>query len=124
MSEGLAYAAAALTFLWGIAHALPTRRVVAGFGNISADNRRVLTQEWIAEALTMWFIAAVVVVATATRAEGGPSADWVCRASAVMLLAVAGLTAVTGARTAVVWFKVCPVLLTTAAILLAVASFV
>jgi hypothetical protein len=38
----IAYAAAALVGLWGVAHAVPTRQVVRGFGPISRDNRRVL----------------------------------------------------------------------------------
>lgn len=41
----LAYAAAGLIGLWGIAHAVPIRRVVAGFAPITTDNRRVLVQE-------------------------------------------------------------------------------
>jgi citrate synthase len=44
-----AYVAAALTALWGVAHAVPTRQVLAGFAPITADNRRVLKQEWLAE---------------------------------------------------------------------------
>jgi len=61
----LAYAAAAITALWGVAHAVPTRRVVAGFGPIGVDNRRVLVQEWLAEAVTLWGVAGLVVVVTA-----------------------------------------------------------
>jgi hypothetical protein len=71
----------------------------------------VITQEWIAEAMAMWFIAAVVVIAAASGNPCQALADWVYRASAIMLLAVAVLTATTGARTAVVFFKICPVLL-------------
>ena len=48
---------------------------------------------------------------------------WVYRAVAALLIALATLTALTGARTAVIWFKICPVLLTAAATLLAIASF-
>jgi len=48
--ETLAIAAGVVVTLWGIAHAIPTRAVVAGFGEISEDNRRVITQEWLAEA--------------------------------------------------------------------------
>ncbi len=33
----LAYIAAALLAVWGIAHAVPTKRVVAGFAPITAD---------------------------------------------------------------------------------------
>jgi hypothetical protein len=65
VNEFIAYLAASLVALWGIAHAIPTAQVVAGFAPITADNRRVLTQEWLAEAFTMWGVAAVIVVATA-----------------------------------------------------------
>jgi len=50
--------------------------------------------------------------------------DWIYRAAAIMLLAIAALTAVTGARTAVVFFKICPVLLSGTAALLLAASWV
>jgi len=52
MSAILAYVAAAIIGLWGVAHAVPTRQVVAGFRDTSLDNRRVLLQEWLAEAVT------------------------------------------------------------------------
>lgn len=50
----LAYSAAALTGLRGVAHAIPTRHVVAGFAPITEDNRRVLVQEWLSEAVNVW----------------------------------------------------------------------
>lgn len=121
MEEVLAYLAAGLVWLWGISHAIPTRAVVTGFGEISMDNRRVLVQEWLAEAVTMWSFAALVIVVTV--AGGGTSvADWTYRVTAGALLVLAILTALTGARTRVVWFKICPVLLTTSAALLLLAS--
>jgi hypothetical protein len=123
MNEVLAYVAAAIVFAWGLAHVLPTRSVVAGFSDTSADNRLVITQEWIAEAMTMWFIAALVVVATAIDSEESVT-RWVYRISAVALIAVGALTAVTGARTPVIFFKICPVLLSSVAALLLIASFV
>lgn len=120
--EVLAYLAAALTGLWGVSHAVPTRQVVTGFEPITRDNRRVLTQEWLAEAFTMWGLAALVVVVTAVD-PGADVTRWAYRVCAGLLLALAALTAVTGARTRVVWFKICPVLLGTSALLLLVASF-
>ena len=117
----LAYIAAALIAVWGIAHAVPTKRVVAGFAPITEDNRRVLTQEWLAESLTMWGMAALVVAVTATAADIQVTAI-VYRVVAGLLVALAVLTALTGARTPIVWFKVCPVLLATSAALLTVAS--
>ena len=117
----LAYIAAALIAVWGIAHAIPTKRVVAGFAPITVDNRRVLTQEWLAESLTMWGLAALVVAVTATGADTQVTAIVYC-AVAGLLVALAVLTALTGARTPVVWFKVCPAVLATSAALLLAAS--
>lgn len=57
----------------------------------------------------------------------GPEADapvWLYRAVAGLPIALAVLTAFTGARTAVIWFKVCPILLNSSAALLLVASVV
>ena len=117
----LAYVAAALIGIWGIAHAVPTKRVVAGFAPITTDNRRVLTQEWLAESVTMWAMAALVVAVTMTAGDTRVTAI-VYLVVARLLLALAALTALTGARTPVVWFKVCPILLATSAALLLVAS--
>ena len=49
MSYVLAYLAALMVSSWGVLHAIPTSRVVAGFGIITTDNRYVITQEWLAE---------------------------------------------------------------------------
>ena len=122
MSTLLAYAAAAVVGAWGVAHAVPVRKVVAGFGKIGADNRRILVQEWLAEAFTMWGTAAIVIAAT-TAGGAADARAWVYRATAGLLVALGTLTALTGARTAVVWFKVCPVLLAGAAGLLLAASW-
>jgi len=122
MGTTLAYLGAAVVALWGLAHAIPTTRVVRDFGDISTDNCRVITQEWVAEALTMWFVAGVVVVVTAAGRSNLPVVHWVYRVAAVMLLAVALLTALTGARTRVIWFKICPFLLAGTAALLLAAS--
>ena len=122
MRSVLALSAAALVGLWGVAHAIPTRQVVAGFAPIEPDNRRILTQEWLAEAFTMWGLAAIVLVATLAGDDTAVAA-WVYRAAAGLLVGLAALTALTGARTPVVWFKICPVLLTTSAVLLLIASF-
>ena len=119
--SAIVYVAAALVGLWGVAHVVPTRQVVRGFAPISRDNRRVLTQEWLAEAFTMWGIAALLVIATALASNASVTA-WVYRCSAGLLLALAILTALTGARTPVIWFRICPVVLTSSALLLLIAG--
>ena len=122
MAAILAYVAGAVVAVWGVAHAIPTRQVLAGFEPVTADNRWIVLQEWLAEAFTMWGIAAVVITVTAVGTDSDARA-WVYRIAAGLLTALAVLTALTGARTAVIWFKICPVLLTGSAILLLVASF-
>jgi hypothetical protein len=42
MADVLAYLAAVLIAVWGVAHALPTRQVMAGLEPITEDNRRVM----------------------------------------------------------------------------------
>ena len=122
MSPDLAYIAGAVVAAWGVAHAVPTRRVLLDLGPISTANRLIVLQEWLAEAFTMWGIAAVVIAATASGETGSSVLAWVYRAAAGLLVALATLTTLTGARTPVVWFKVCPVLLASSAALLVTAS--
>ena len=124
MAAILAYLGAALVAAWGVAHAVPTRQVLASFEPITTDNRRIILQEWLAEAFTMWGIAAVVIAATAATGTAADIRAWVYRAAAALLIALATLTALTGARTPVIWFKICPVLLSAAAVLLLAASLV
>jgi hypothetical protein len=65
----LLYIASALTGLWGVAHLFATRGVVAGFGDLTADNRRIITMEWIVEGVALISTAAFVAVATAIDPE-------------------------------------------------------
>jgi hypothetical protein len=79
-------------------------------------------QEWLAGAFTMWGVAAMVIAVTAAGGADPSSGVWVspgrCRAAGCP----GALTVLTGARTPVVWFKVCPVLLAGSAALLVTAS--
>lgn len=94
--------------LRGVWRAIPTRSVATGFGRICVDHRRVLVQERLAEAATVWAFSALVLVVTA--AGGNMSAaDWVYRVAVGALPVLAVLTALTGAPTRVGWFRTCPV---------------
>ena len=121
MSDALAFAAGGVASLWGVAHVIPTRQVVSGFGEISRDNRLVLTMEWVAEALAMWLVAALVVAVAI--AGTGDTSRLVYRVCAGFLLVVAAWTTATGARTPVIWFRLCPMVLTVSTGLLVAASF-
>jgi hypothetical protein len=124
MATMLASIAAALVALWGLAHAIPTSQVLAGFNPITQDNRRVVLQEWLAEAFTMWGLAGIIASVTIIDGAESHASQWVYRVVATLLIALAVLTGLTGARTPVIWFKICPALLTFSAVLLLVASLI
>lgn len=123
MSAVLAYFSAALIAAWGVAHAIPTGQVLAGFSPITPDNRRIIQQEWLAEAITMWGLAIVIIAATAAGGTTSDTRAWVYRGVSALLIALAALTALTGSRTRVIWFKICPVLLSVTGAMLVIASF-
>ena len=85
MATILASLAAALVALWGVAHAIPTSQVLAGFKPVTQDNRRVVLQEWLAEAFTMWGLAGIVVAVTivggADHTPASGSTAWSLRSS-------------------------------------------
>lgn len=117
------YAGAVIITLWGMAHIVPTKPVVAGFEPLSSDNRRILTMEWVAEGLTLCFIGALTFVVTFVA---GPTAlgrvvYWTC---AGMLLLLAVWTLMMGGRTSIVQFKICPAVKTVVAALLIGGSII
>lgn len=121
-AELLLYAGSTLIFMWGVAHVVPTKMVVAGFEPLSRDNRLVLTMEWVAEGLALMFIGglcALVTVVVGPRGAGARTVYWAC---AAMLLALAAWTALMGGRTRVVQFKICPIVKSVVAGLLIVGS--
>jgi len=117
----LLYVAAALTALWGITHLLPTRSVVAGFGDISVDNRRIIAMEWIVEGVALIFIGALIAAVTLIE----PSA-LVSRAvyllTVVALFALAVVSLLTGFRVAFLPFKLCPFIFSLSAALVLFAG--
>jgi hypothetical protein len=118
----LLYIGSVLIFLWGVAHVVPTRSVVRGFGDISRDNRRILTLEWIAGGMTLVFIGVLVFMVTWVGGPCGPVAFVVHRACAVMLAGMAMLSVLTGARTSILPMKVCPVIQVLTALLFVLGS--
>jgi hypothetical protein len=96
---------------------------MAGFEPTAADNHRVILQEWVIEAVAMWGLASLVFAVTLVGGDAGVVAA-VYRVVAGIVVAFGAVTAFTGARTSVVWFKICPLLLTGTATLLVAASLV
>lgn len=105
----LLYCGSIVIFSWGVGHLIPTRSVVAGFGQISRDNTRIITMEWILEGLTLCFLGVLVALAALVIGSGEPATRLVARAAGGMLLVMATVSVFTGARTAVLPMKLCPV---------------
>lgn len=119
----LIFVAAAVTTVWGIAHLFATRGVVAGFGELSADNRRIITMEWIVEGVALLSTAAYV--AAVTVLDSGASASNAVYAVAVVTLAALAIVSLfTGFRVAFLPFRLCPLIFTVAAVLIAVGAWV
>ncbi len=113
----LLFSGAGIVTIWGIAHIIPTRSVVKGFGELSEDNRRIITMEWVAEGLTLVFIGTLVFLVTLLGGPPDPVSVLVTRVCALMLLTMAAWTAVTGGRTAIVPIKICPLVKSIVAVL-------
>ena len=122
MTETPFYVGSIMILAWGIAHLVPTRSVVNGFGAISQDNRRIITMEWVAAGMAMVFIGVLNLVITASGQFLDPVTLVVYRTSGIVLIALTVLSKLTGARTAIVPMKVCPYVQMAAGILFLVGS--
>ena len=111
------YMAAALTAVWGAAHLFATRGVVAGFGDVSADNKRTITMEWIVEGVALLFIAMFVAIATAIDASSAVSIG-VYSVAIIFLLTLAVVSLFTGFRVALLPFRLCPFIFGLSALLI------
>jgi len=122
MNEALIYIGSVIIIIWGIAHLIPTKAIVRGFGEISADNKKILAMESIAEGLTLIFLGVLTLLVTILTDYQNHTAYIVYLACAVMLLVMAALTLLTGARTSLLPYKICPAVKTIVAILFILGS--
>jgi hypothetical protein len=108
MNDTLIYIGSAVIILWGIAHLIPTRQIIKGFGDISADNKKILAMELLSEGLTLIFLGVLPMLIILYGDTQSQTAHIVFFAEAGMLLVMAVVTTFTGARTPVFWYKLCP----------------
>jgi len=118
MREAALYLASSLTAIWGIAHLFATGGVVSGFGDLSADNRRIITMEWIVEGVALISVAGFVAAATAIEATAAV-AGGVYAVAIATLVVLALVSAFTGFRVALLPFKLCPFIFCGSAALIA-----
>ncbi len=120
-NQVLLYSGSLFLLFWGIAHLFPTRSVVRGFGDISLDNKRIITMEWIIEGVSLIFVAAVVSGVTYLDYTSVISKTiyWI---AFVMLNTLSAISLFTGFRVGFLPYKLCPVIFTMASILILVGS--
>jgi len=102
------YAGSIIIILWGIAHLFPTAVIVRGFGEISADNKKILVMEWVAAGLWMCFAGALCLLVTVLGFGKDNAARVVYAASSAMLMISAVLGFATGFQTSNLPIKLCP----------------
>jgi hypothetical protein len=119
MGNLLLYLASLLLVGWGIAHLFPTRNVVKGFGDISLDNRRVITMEWINEGATLIFVGVLVAAITAVD-PASLVARTVYWLAIVMLNALSIISLFTGFKVNFLPYRLCPIIFTGSSILILV----
>jgi hypothetical protein len=117
LNQILLYSGSAFILFWGIAHLFPTRSVVSGFGEISADNKRIITMEWIIEGIALIFIGSINAIVTAVDHTGAISLI-IYLSSVVILIILALVSFLTGFKINFLPFKLCPVIFITSAVLI------
>jgi hypothetical protein len=117
INQILLYLGAFFTFVWGATHLFPTRSTVEGFGEISQDNKRIITMEWIVEAVSLIFIGLIVAAVTVVDRSSTVSRViyWICFAELNVLSLVSLFT---GFRVSFLPFKLCPVIFTGSSVLI------
>ena len=113
----LLYTSGVLTIIWGTAHLFPTKSVVQGFGNISQDNKNIITMEWLVEGVALIFIGILIVFITSIDPKTIISAVTYF-STAIFLLIMAIISFFTGFKVNFLPYKLCPVIFTFSALLI------
>ncbi len=113
----LLYLAALLLIGWGIAHLFPTKNVVKGFGDISLDNQRVITMEWINEGATLIFIGLLTAAVTIVDPTNlvARTVYWL---AIIMLNALSIISLFTGFKVNFLPYRLCPIIFTGSSLLI------
>ena len=106
-----------LPIVWGVAHLFPTAAIVKGFGSISQDNVRIITMEWIAEAVALMFMGFVVLLATIVDRKS-PVSTAVCWVSVLGLNVLSIVSLFTGFHIHYLPFRLCPPIFTGSSVII------
>ena len=118
----LLYTASLFLIIWGIAHLFPTTSVVRGLGDISKDNKRIITMEWIIEGVTLIFTGLLIGLLTILNPDNKISSILFILI-VVFLIVLAMISFLTGFRVKFLPYKLCPFVLMAAAIMILIGEF-
>ncbi len=121
-NQAFLYAGSVLLLFWGIAHLIPKKNFVEGFGDISLDSQRIIAMEWIIEGVSLIFIGLLVASVTFVDYTSLVSKT-VYRISFLMLVALSIISIMTGFKINFVPYKLCPAIFTTSAILIILGTY-
>ena len=122
MNLAMLYLGAALAALWGIIHLVSTGSIVNRFGDISADNERILTMSWMADGIALVTIGVLVgVVAYIDTASSVAGAVFLVSAVGLLVLALVSFS--TGFKVNELPFKLCSVIRVVSALLILAGGF-
>ena len=123
VNQVLLYLSSCFLLFWGIAHLFPTRSVVKGFGDLSVDNRRIITMEWIIEGVALIFTGAIIASVTYIDYTDviSKTVYWI---AFVMLNTLSLISLFTGSKIGFLPFRLCPVIFTTSSILILLGSYI
>jgi hypothetical protein len=107
---------------WGIAHIFPTKGVVRNFGDISRDNKLIITMEWVVEGINLAFVGFLVALVTIVAGADDSISRLVYWSAAGLLVVLAVWHSLTGARTKAIPMKLCPVIFGSCAVLFVLGS--
>ena len=123
MNPILLYISSFILFSWGTAHLIPTKNVVKGFGEISADNKNIIAMEWINEGAALIFLSILVLVITlADPAQAISRLVYICVFGFLNVLSL--ISIFTGFRVNFLPFKLCPFIFTGSSILILLGGII
>ena len=119
----LLYSGSTFIAFWGIAHLFLTKSVVVGFGEISADNKRIITMEWIVEGIALIFIGSTNAIVTFVDYTSLISRA-VYFSSVGVLIVLALVSLFTGFKINFLPFKLCPFIFFASAVLIVLGCYI
>lgn len=121
--EVIIYIGSFLLFGWGTSHLFPTRNIVRNFGEISEDNKRIITMEWIIEGISLIFIGFLTALITFLDSKSNVSqAVYWTMFCILNILSLVSLF--TGFRNSFIVYKLCPFIFSGSSILIIIGSHI